>query len=412
MSTQVVIGFVRARAPWPTNASNSASCSGVASSGRQPEAALAARRQSLGHRRAHRRRDRLLVELLRLPRREPALLDRGPGAAVLGRELLRVPGRVAGTLERADRDVRWIADVVGVAVAAELVVGRHDVAAGSAGRATRAGRSPRRGRPARTSRGSLFPAGPSCPSRGSPGCPTRSRRGRPSRPRARRIRISPSRRWLSGVSISGTTISPCSPRVHVTSTTRWPSATALAIAPPVPIVSSSGWAWTVMRIEAVVVGSGAVVGPRGRCRSCPRRIPDAPRSGPRPLGRRPNPLDEGAVETVYARDVHDLPVLRHREPGGREVLQRVRDAAREHVPELRDRSNATGRQVLQRVRHAARAAGTPTAGRGAAEAPAATEPVVGPASTERRLVSVLFADLVGFTSARRRTATPRTSASC
>ena len=46
-------------------------------------------------------------------------------------------------------------------------------------------------------------------------------------------RSSPSLRWFSGVSISGTTISPCSPRVPVTRTTRWPSATALAIAPPV-----------------------------------------------------------------------------------------------------------------------------------------------------------------------------------
>ncbi len=61
-------------------------------------------------------------------------------------------------------------------------------------------------------------------------------------------RISPRRRWLSGVSSSGTTISPISPRVPVMRTTRRPSATALAIVPPVPMVSSSGWAWTVMRV--------------------------------------------------------------------------------------------------------------------------------------------------------------------
>ena len=41
-------------------------------------------------------------------------------------ELLRVPGRVAGPLERADRDVVG-PDVVGMAVPAELVVGRDDV---------------------------------------------------------------------------------------------------------------------------------------------------------------------------------------------------------------------------------------------------------------------------------------------
>ena len=82
----------------------------------------------------------------------------------------------------------------------------------------------------------------------------------PRRPIARSsspARISPRRRWLSGVSMSGTTISPSSPRVPVTRTTRWPSATALAIAPPVPIVSSSGWAWTVIRVGRW----------RSRCRS-------------------------------------------------------------------------------------------------------------------------------------------------
>ena len=72
-------------------------------------------------------------------------------------------------------------------------------------------------------------------------------------------RISPSRRWLSGVSSSGTTISPISPRVQVTSTTRCPAATALAIEPPVPIVSSSGWAWTVIRVGRWAVESLGMV---------------------------------------------------------------------------------------------------------------------------------------------------------
>ena len=45
---------------------------------------------------------------------------------MLGRELLRVPGRVAGPGERADRYVMG-ADVVGVAIASEFVVGGDDV---------------------------------------------------------------------------------------------------------------------------------------------------------------------------------------------------------------------------------------------------------------------------------------------
>ena len=45
---------------------------------------------------------------------------------MLRRELLRVPGRIAGPLERPDRDEVG-PDVVRVAVAAEVVVGRHDV---------------------------------------------------------------------------------------------------------------------------------------------------------------------------------------------------------------------------------------------------------------------------------------------
>ena len=46
----------------------------------------------------------------------------------------------------------------------------------------------------------------------------------------------------------------------VTSTTRWPASTALAIAPPVPIVSSSGWAWTVMRVGRWPVLSVVMLG--------------------------------------------------------------------------------------------------------------------------------------------------------
>src|SRR6476660_7270862 len=55
--------------------------------------------------------------------------------------------------------------------------------------------------------------------------------------------------------MSGTTISPCSPRVQVTRITRRPSATAFAITPPVEIVSSSGWAWTVINVSRCGSGS-------------------------------------------------------------------------------------------------------------------------------------------------------------
>ena len=91
-------------------------------------------------------------------------------------------------------------------------------------------------------------------------------------------RSSPRRRWFSGVSISGTTISPISPRVQVIRTTRWPASMALTIAPPVPIVSSSGWAWTVMSVgrwgsvrgRGLGVGVGGGVGLIGHARMLAR----------------------------------------------------------------------------------------------------------------------------------------------
>ena len=83
--------------------------------GRLPEAPLAELLQPLGHRRPHGRRDGLLVELGRRPRGEPRLLELG-----------RIPRRVAGAVEGADGDVVG-PDVIGMTVAAERVVGRHDV---------------------------------------------------------------------------------------------------------------------------------------------------------------------------------------------------------------------------------------------------------------------------------------------
>ena len=38
-------------------------------------------------------------------------------------------------------------------------------------------------------------------------------------------------------------ISPRSPRVATTSTTRWPASAAIRMVPPVAMASSSGWAW-------------------------------------------------------------------------------------------------------------------------------------------------------------------------
>ena len=130
-------------------------------------------------------RDGLLVELRRRPRREPAGIERRAGAAVLRGELLRVPRRVAGPRERPDRDVVG-PDVVGVAVAAEVVVGRHDVRLVAADEPDQpAGGLVEIGLP-EASAGRGCRAGPSCRSRGSRGSPTRSRRGGPSPAPARR----------------------------------------------------------------------------------------------------------------------------------------------------------------------------------------------------------------------------------
>ena len=108
-------------------------------------------------------------------------------------------------------------------------------------------------------------------------------------------RISPSRRWLSGVSMSGTTISPISPRVHVTRTTRRPALTSCAIVPPVPIVSSSGWAWIVISVSGrVAAASGSVM---GRCYA------RAPGRAARPLPRPTIAADARARSDRSARGV-------------------------------------------------------------------------------------------------------------
>ncbi len=82
------------------------------------------------------------------------------------------------------------------------------------------------------------------------------------------------------------------------------------------------------------------------------------------------------------------PALRGREPRGPQVLRRVRDGRSARACPACGAPNEPGERVLRRVRGGAwRAAAC--AGRGARSQPAA----------ERRLVSVLFADLVGFTAA-------------
>ena len=98
-------------------------------------------------------------------------------------------------------------------------------------------------------------------------------------------------------------------------------------------------------------------------------------------------LDEGMRGRL--RSGRDLPVLLDREPTGGEVLRRVRYGARACLPVLRCAARSRP-ALLRRVRHGARGC---RAGRRhpppAREAPTA----------ERRVVSVLFVDLVGFTTA-------------
>ena len=161
--------------------------------------------------RPDRRRDGLLVQL-------------APGAQTDRPVPSSCSGYQAGSPARSNARTADVVgpDVVRVAVAAEGVVGRHHVGLVRCAPARSGGAPPRRGRPARSSADRGCPRCPSCPSRDSPGSPTRSRPGAPIARSSSPARISPRRRWLSGVSMSGTTISPSSPRVQVTSTTRWP----------------------------------------------------------------------------------------------------------------------------------------------------------------------------------------------
>ena len=82
------------------------------------------------------------------------------------------------------------------------------------------------------------------------------------------------------------------------------------------------------------------------------------------------------------------------------VLHGVRDAVRDHLPELRGDEPAGG-QVLLRVRHAAdrrRGPGDDAQRRPPARPQTTAQPQTPDAVAERRLVTVLFADLVGFTA--------------
>ena len=86
---------------------------------------------------------------------------------------------------------------------------------------------------------------------------------------------------------------------------------------------------------------------------------------------------------------------------GREVLLGVRgDARASAARHAAPRTSPATRSAASAARRSVDCPGTRRAA--AAAAPAA----------ERKLVSVLFADLVGFTAARRRHATPRTPESC
>ena len=126
--------------------------------------------------------------------------------------------------------------------------------------------------------------------------------------------------------------------------------------------------------------SAACAGLRGLAHATSVRVADVPRIG------------DSAVVALGR-----LCGLRGAERGQPQVLRRVRRAAGPRLPVVRRRRRA-GDEVLRRVRHAARRRRrSPTRPRRRR-------------SAERRLVSVLFADLVGFTTPPR-AATPRRRAS-
>ena len=133
--------------------------------------------------------------------------------------LLRIPRGVAGALERQDRDLRGT-DVVGMAVPAEVVVAHDDLRSELAHDAHQA------------AGGLVDVRGPEVAARSFAGVPIIPEstiaeppgldRAQVPRVRAAAPRRADSRRraWFSGVSSSGTTISPCSPPVQVTQMTR------------------------------------------------------------------------------------------------------------------------------------------------------------------------------------------------
>ena len=94
--------------------------------GRTPGARDAEPRDHVGHPNPERARRRLFVELADRPGFEAAFGQRRPVAAQLGGKLVRVPAGVACPLECSERD-EMCPNVIGVAVSAVLVVGRHNV---------------------------------------------------------------------------------------------------------------------------------------------------------------------------------------------------------------------------------------------------------------------------------------------
>ena len=177
---------------------------------------------------------------------------------MLGRELLRIPGRVAGTRERPDRDVVG-PDVVRVPVAAEVVVGRDDVGLVAADEPDQ---------PA----GGLVQVGlPEAARVAVPG-PTHHVRvvvaevlplGH-AEDAHRRLELGGPELAEPAVVVRGVHLghddlahlaARAGDQDDPTARRRrpWPSM------PPVPIVSSSGWAWTVIRVGRWPVGSVVMV---------------------------------------------------------------------------------------------------------------------------------------------------------